>query len=84
MADEHEMGVHLPQPRQHGHALHRNDVGARRTVDRTLAAHGGDFLAFDEDDAVMNRRAAVPIDERAAHERRARLAGGAGGEEQQD
>ena len=66
---DHEVDVHVPEPRQDGHALGRDHLRARRHREHANLPHRGNALAIDEDDAVANRLAAESVDERSADER---------------
>lgn len=66
---DHQVHVHVPESREHGHAFCGHDPGACRDVDRSHLPDGADALAIDQDDGVMNRPAAESVNQRPADER---------------
>ena len=68
VADDHRVDVHVPEAGQHGHAFGGDDLGARGHGERADLADGGDLVAVDEDDAVLDGGAGEAVDEGAADE----------------
>ena len=67
------MDVHVHEAGQHAHALGVDDGRARRDRDLAARPHGHDAVAGDEDDAVLDGRALVAVDDLAADEGQRRL-----------
>ncbi len=68
VADQLQVDMHVPEARQHGHPFCRDDLRAGWYWERADLADGSDTLAVDDNHAVLNRTAGVPIDQRAAHQ----------------
>jgi hypothetical protein len=66
VADDHQVDVHVPQPREHAHPFRRDHLGPIRDL---YLAHPPDLLdplAGNKHDAVFDRPAAVAVDQPAA------------------
>ena len=68
VADDHRVDVHVPEAGEHGHAFGGDHLGAGGDGERADLADGGDLVAVDEDDAVLDGRAGEAVDEGAADE----------------
>ena len=83
VADDHQVRVRLPEPREHVHAFGRDDLESVRNVQRVHRSDRDDLVALDEDDAVGHRAAAVAVDQATADQRGLLRENGGGGENEE-
>src|SRR5262245_47461547 len=66
MAVDHQMDVHIPQTRQHGHAFGRDHLGVFWDRQGSSLADGFDPFSIDDNDAVAKRLSAVAVNQRSS------------------
>src|SRR6185503_13526183 len=68
MAVNHQVDVHIPKTGKDSHAFSGNHFCAGRNREGADLAYGFYSFPVNDDDAVSNRRAAKPVDQRSADE----------------
>ena len=69
VTENHRVNVAIPEARQHVHSFGGNDFGIARHWQRVDRADRHDAFAFDQDDAVRQRRPAETVNQTTADER---------------
>src|SRR5215467_9950264 len=67
MTVDHQVYMHIPEPRKHRHAFGRYDLSSFGNLERPDLPDRLDSLAFNDDHAVPERPVAVAVDQRASH-----------------